>query len=130
MPKELKIWLRLEALAIALALLGLYVVSASSWWLFAVLILVPDVTMIGYLAGPKLGALSYNLGHSYALPVGLAVAGALLAIQVLISVALIWAIHIAFDRFLGYGLKGSSGFEQTHLGQIGRRRHETGADPR
>jgi len=32
--------------------------------------------------------------------------------------ALIWAAHIGFDRFLGYGLKYPVAFRVTHLGSI------------
>ncbi|WP_348642737.1 DUF4260 family protein [Mesorhizobium sp. B2-4-15] len=39
-----------------------------------------------------------------------------------IAVALIWIAHIAIDRALGYGLELSTGFQDTHLGRIGRKR--------
>jgi hypothetical protein len=38
----------------------------------------------------------------------------------LLGIAAIWAAHIGFDRMLGYGLKYSSSFNDTHLGRIGR----------
>jgi hypothetical protein len=32
--------------------------------------------------------------------------------------ALIWLAHIGMDRMLGYGLKYSGGFKDTHLGRL------------
>jgi hypothetical protein len=37
------------------------------------------------------------------------------------GLAAIWVAHIGFDRLLGYGLK-LDGFEQTHLGPVGKAR--------
>jgi Domain of unknown function (DUF4260)/Protein of unknown function (DUF2637) len=34
----------------------------------------------------------------------------------------LWAFHIAGDRVGGYGLKFTTGFQDTHLGRIGKRR--------
>lgn len=107
-----------------LAALGLGVAAYSwlgqSWWIFALLFLVPDIAMLGYLRSARLGALSYNLGHTYIAPALLALAG--LAIGPLAhGLAAIWVAHIGFDRLLGYGLKRGA-FEQTHLGPIGKAR--------
>ena len=44
----------------------------------------------------------------------------LLAAPLVTALALILLAHIAVDRALGYGLKRSTGFKDTHLGQIGR----------
>jgi hypothetical protein len=35
---------------------------------------------------------------------------------------LIWTSHVGMDRALGYGLKLPSGFQDTHLGRIGKPR--------
>ena len=75
--------------------------------------------MIGYLGGPRRGALLYNLFHTYSAPLLLAAAGLFLGHASLISLALIWSAHIGLDRMLGYGLKLPSGFKDTHLGSIG-----------
>jgi hypothetical protein len=105
-----------------LAALGLGVAAYSwlgqSWWIFALLFLVPDIAMLGYLRSARLGALSYNLGHTYIAPALLALAGLALG-PLAHGLAAIWVAHIGFDRLLGYGLKLGA-FEQTHLGPIGK----------
>lgn len=100
--------------------LVLYTIFGDGWLLFAVLFLVPDLAMLGYLAGPRIGALAYNLAHTYAAPALVAGAGWLLAEPLLPTLALVWAAHIGFDRMLGYGLKLPTDFRDTHLGRIGR----------
>jgi hypothetical protein len=118
--------LRVEGLLLlALATWG-FSVSGLAWWLYAALFFVPDLSFLAYLAGPRAGAFVYNLLHSTIGPSLLALAGVLvgpsLAGIFLVGFAAIWAAHIGFDRMLGYGLKYATAFQDTHLGQIGRRR--------
>ncbi|MDX8440373.1 DUF4260 domain-containing protein [Mesorhizobium australafricanum] len=113
-------WVTVAALAIVC-----YAMTGASWWLFAVVILAPDLSMLGYLAGPRVGAVSYNALHILIAPLILLLVGALLSGRLTTAVALIWIAHIAIDRALGYGLKLPTGFQDTHLGRIGRRN----ADP-
>ncbi len=113
-------WLRLEGLAMLGLALVLYARGGHSWLLFAGLFLAPDLSFLGYLAGPRTGAWAYNLAHSYVGP-ALAAAAALLTGRPPVA-ALIWAAHIGFDRALGYGLKYPTAFGDTHLGRIGRAR--------
>ena len=42
-------------------------------WAFLILFLIPDLSMVGYLRGPVLGARVYNLAHTYVVPLFLAV---------------------------------------------------------
>jgi hypothetical protein len=112
-------WLRLEGLAVFLLAVLLYGRGEYSWWLFAALVLVPDASMVGYLAGARVGAVVYNAAHSYAGPLLLA-AGLLLTGRAL-ALPLIWLAHIGADRLVGYGLKYPTSFADTHLGTIGRR---------
>jgi hypothetical protein len=117
---HIQLLLRLEALA-AVALSALFYARAgASWWLFAALWLLPDLSLLGYLAGPKLGARTYNAIHSYVTPAALAVTGLLLRSPVVLPYALIWINHIGVDRLLGYGLKYPAGFRWTHLGKLGK----------
>ncbi|TIT24548.1 MAG: DUF4260 family protein [Mesorhizobium sp.] len=118
--KFLDLTLRLEWVAVAVAGLVFYAIAGVSWWLFAVLILAPDLSMLGYMAGPRVGAVAYNALHILILPVLLALVGSVFDNAMAIAVALIWIAHIAIDRALGYGLKLSSSFQDTHLGRIGR----------
>ncbi len=114
--------LRLEGLALALTCLWLFSLFHQSWWLFAVLVLAPDLSMLGYLAGPKSGAAIYNAVHSWVLVVALF----FLAFYpgggspLLLSFPFILGVHIGIDRALGFGLKHASGFKDTHLGRLGR----------
>jgi len=94
----------------------------SGWGLFAALFLVPDISMLGYLAGPRVGAACYNAGHSYLGPALLGAAGLGVGQPLAVAIALIWVAHIGFDRMLGYGLKYSTAFGHTHLGLVGKLR--------
>ena len=113
--------LRLEGLVAAVASAVLYTRTGASWWLFAVLWLTPDLSMLAYLKRPCLGARYYNAAHTYLLPGVLGLLGLLLHANVLWPIALIWVNHIGVDRLLGYGLKYSDGFGFTHLGRLGKR---------
>lgn len=112
--------LRGEALAIFGASATLFFVFGGELWLFAVLFFAPDLSLAGYAAGRKAGAVLYNAVHSYALHAVLAVAGVLTGRDILWQIGLIFVAHAAFDRSLGYGLKYAAGFRHTHLGPIGR----------
>jgi hypothetical protein len=116
-----KILLRLEGLTLFASMVGLYAIGGGSWWLFAVLFLVPDVSFAAYLAGREAGAFIYNAAHSYLAPVALMTTGFVLADSLILSIAMIWLAHIGIDRALGYGLKYEAGFSFTHLGRIGRK---------
>ena len=113
--------LRLEGLALALICVWLYRGLHESWLMFALLILAPDLSMLGYLAGPRVGAVIYNLVHNWAAPVLLFAIGWWGGVSVLLPLAFILGAHIGFDRALGFGLKLSSSFQDTHLGRIGRK---------
>lgn len=96
----------------------LYWLNGGSWILFVLLLLAPDLSMLGYLAGSRIGAAIYNAFHTYALPVILAAYGLLEGSSLAVSMALIWLAHIGVDRLLGYGLKYASGFTDTHLDRV------------
>ena len=46
---------------------ALYAQAGFSWPLFALGFLAPDVAMLGYFVGPRIGAVVYNVAHTYAL---------------------------------------------------------------
>lgn len=116
----LRLLLRLEGAAVLIASVAAYAWSGDSWWLFALLFLAPDLSMLGYLGGPRVGAWCYNAAHSYLLPLGVLMLGAGLGQPQAVAVGLVWTAHIGFDRALGYGLKRATSFRDTHLGRIGR----------
>ncbi|HET7884988.1 MAG TPA: DUF4260 domain-containing protein [Bradyrhizobium sp.] len=112
--------LRLEGLALFAGMTLLYFLWGGPWWLYVVLFLSPDLSFLGYLAGAKIGAWTYNVMHSTVIPLGMLTVGFGFAPPLVLSLALIWLAHIGFDRALGYGLKYSTGFGFTHLGKIGK----------
>lgn len=112
--------LKLEWLAVLGAALVAYGLSGFSWLMFLILILAPDLSMLGYLAGPGVGAVVYNAVHTLVAPTVFGLAGWWLSLPLLTALALILLAHIAADRALGYGLKYATSFQDTHLGRIGR----------
>jgi len=120
-PASTRTWLRLEGAAALAAGIALYGWLGAPWLAVLPLLLVPDISMVGYLRGPRLGALTYNLFHNWA--IGLAVLGLGLASGIgAVSVAgAILIAHVGMDRALGYGLKLPTSFQDTHLGRIGKR---------
>lgn len=112
--------LRIEgAVALVAAVLLWGLAGVGSWLVFALAFFVPDVSMIGYLKGPRVGALAYNMAHTYTAPALLALVGLAGAPPAVWRFAIVWAAHIGFDRLVGYGLKHPTGFRDTHLGSLG-----------
>jgi hypothetical protein len=83
-------------------------------------LLAPDLGMLGYLGGSRVGAAVYDLFHTYVPPAVLGIVGVVAESPLTYSIALIWFAHIGMDRLLGYGLKYPTAFRDTHLGSIGR----------
>lgn len=112
--------IKLEELG--LFLLGIYLFDQMqyAWWWFLVLILVPDLSMIGYIFGNKIGALSYNIAHHRGISVVLYLVGIYCSLTAIQLLGVILFAHSAMDRMLGYGLKYETGFKFTHLGEIGK----------
>ncbi|AHJ97372.1 DUF4260 domain-containing protein [Hymenobacter swuensis] len=116
----MKTLLKLEELAEVLAATLIFAHLPYAWWWLPALFLVPDLSMLGYLAGPRAGAFSYNLLHHKALALLVGLAGWLLGQPPLLLAGSVLLFHSAFDRLLGYGLKHSTGFQHTHLGYVGQ----------
>ncbi|MBW3552765.1 MAG: DUF4260 domain-containing protein [Gemmatimonadetes bacterium] len=111
-------WQRAEGAAVLAAALVAYTFLDASWLLFAALLLAPDLGMLGYLAGRRVGAMTYNAVHVYAGPAAALLAG-VAGVAWALPVGVIWLAHIGMDRALGYGLKLPTGFKDTHMGRIG-----------
>jgi hypothetical protein len=112
--------LRLEGLALLTIAVAGYAQVSGDWKMFAILFLVPDLSFIAFLFGPRVGAMAYNAMHSTTGPLALGLASVLSAQPLALGIALIWLAHVGFDRALGYGLKYATSFNDTHLGRIGR----------
>jgi len=115
-------WLRAEGILAFAWGAVIWILLDQPLPLFLAGLLVPDISMLGYLRGPHAGAIAYNVVHNWA-TAGLVL---LLALAVqsgpLLLVGAVLLAHVGIDRALGYGLKYPTGFGDTHLGRIGRRR--------
>ena len=113
-----RILLHVEGAVVAAAAVALYFHLGYPWWLLVVLALAPDLSMLGYVAGPVVGAVAYDLAHTYVIPVLLGTIGVLVDADAAVQIALIWVTHIGVDRAIGYGLKYRTGFRDTHLQRV------------
>src|SRR5262245_31394036 len=113
-------WLRLEGLAAFAAGLGLFGASGGTWLFVIPLLLLPDLSAVGYLVGPRVGAFTYNLVHNWVHGIVVLGLGVWLSSPSLLLVASILIAHVGMDRAVGYGLKLPSSFQDTHLGHMGR----------
>jgi Domain of unknown function (DUF4260) len=113
--------LKLEEIAmLAISIYALYLLKVD-WWCYLLLILGPDISMVGYLAGNKVGAVTYNLFHHKGIAIVIYLTGFLLNSEVLQITGIILFGHSSMDRTFGYGLKLGEGFKYTHLGIIGKK---------
>jgi hypothetical protein len=111
--------LRAEQAAIIVAGIVLYLASGGRPLLLVPALLAPDLSMVGYLAGPRLGAITYNAVHNLVLAVALIGLGWWLTAAWTLLAGAVLLAHVGADRSLGYGLKLPTGFADTHLGRIG-----------
>ena len=121
-----RLWLRLDALTLLVASLLLFATTHEPWWLVPLIILLPDVFMVGYLRDTRLGALTYNVGHTYLLPATVTLLALAGHHPLVLAIGLLWLGHIGMDRVLGYGLKYDSAFRHTHLGDLGQTSQTSG----
>lgn len=127
--------LRLEEWAQFGACLVALIVQHVPWWMYLLLLLGPDISMLGYLVNTRAGAFTYNLLHHKAVALFMASLGVMMSIMsvhvpavrhmdaVFYFTAIILFGHSSMDRMLGYGLKFGDNFHHTHLGWIGKGRH-------
>lgn len=104
----------------ALSAYALYSFQVEWGW-YLILFLGPDISMLGYLAGNKAGAFTYNLFHHKGIAVIIFIAGLLLPHFIMQITGIVLFGHASMDRTLGYGLKTAEGFKYTHLGIIGKK---------
>jgi hypothetical protein len=116
---SMKHLIRLEELALTLLAVYLFAGLEYAWWWFP-LLLAPDLSALGYLAGPRVGSYSYNLIHHKGLALLTYVVGTAIASPPLQLAGLILLAHSSLDRVFSYGLKHADAFQHTHLGWIGK----------
>lgn len=117
---SVRTWLRLEGLAAFGAGLVLFAVNGGDWLFLVPLLLLPDISMVAYTAGPRVGSIGYNLIHNWAVGFAALLIGLWLDSPAVLLLAAVLIAHVGMDRALGYGLKSPSAFQDTHLGRIGR----------
>lgn len=118
MNKLNKMLLHVEGFTVLVISLYFYGYSQFSWVLFVILLFTPDFSMIGYLFNNKIGALLYNIFHTYSLSIAVIMLGLALSNEPLLAIGLILSAHIGMDRMIGYGLKYSTDFKDTHLNRV------------
>ncbi|KQX89328.1 hypothetical protein ASD34_05275 [Variovorax sp. Root473] len=112
--------LRLEGAVVLGVALAAYAQFGVGWGVFALWLFAPDLSLLGYLAGPRVGAALYNAAHALIGPVLLLAFGVFAAQPWAVAGGLIWLARVGLDHALGFGLKYATGFASTHLGRIGR----------
>src|SRR4029079_4104298 len=106
--------LSMEGAAVFLGSIWVFFAQGNPWWLFVLLILAPDLAMLGYLLGPAIGSYVYNAVHLYVWPLALLAYTLYTGNPLALQLALIWAAHIGMDRMLGYGFKNSTATYEPH----------------
>ena len=106
----------------AMFVFSIYALSLlhAGWWIYLLILIAPDISMVGYAAGNKVGAVCYNLFHHKGVAIAIFLAGFILKEEWFQITGIVLFGHSAMDRMLGYGLKLSQGFKYTHLGMIGK----------
>lgn len=116
--------LRIEELA--MTAIGIFMITMLDiqlgWWIYLLLFFAPDISMLGYIINNKVGAFTYNLFHHKAVAILIIGLGYAAHNQYLLLTGLLLFSHASFDRIMGYGLKYITGFNDTHLGSIGRKK--------
>jgi hypothetical protein len=116
----MKTLLKLEEFMLAILSLYFFLGLGYAWWWYFLFLLAPDLSMIGYLISPRVGAVTYNAVHHKGVSIFLFIVGGYLHLPLLQAAALITFGHSSLDRVLDYGLKYPDSFQHTHLGMIGR----------
>ena len=107
----------------AMFVLSIYALTLFhvDWWVYLLILIAPDISCIGYVAGNKAGAVCYNLFHHKGVAIAIFLAGFILKNEWLQVIGIVLFGHSSMDRMFGYGLKLNEGFKYTHLGIIGKK---------
>ncbi|WP_188382668.1 DUF4260 domain-containing protein [Ornithinibacillus halotolerans] len=113
-----KTLLHIEGFAVFAFCLFIYGYNEFNWLLFFILLLAPDISMLGYLHNPRTGAMLYNIFHTYVTPLIVIFIAFLFSYSLILAIGIIWMAHIGMDRMVGYGLKYPQAFKDTHLNRV------------
>ena len=111
-------WLRLDGIVVFAASILVFALTHQRWWVYPLVLFLPDIFMLGYLRNTTIGAFFYNLGHSYLAPSVAVLIGYEGHHPLVTALGVIWLGHVGWDRFFGYGLKYDTHFKHTHLGSL------------
>ena len=117
-PSLPKLILHVEGAAVFVAAVLFYFQQGGHWLLFVLLLLAPDLSVLGYVSGVRIGSVAYNAVHIYVWPIAFVALSLLSNTPLLLQLGLIWAAHIGMDRMLGFGLKYPTVFNDTHLQHV------------
>lgn len=110
--------IKLEEATMFVFSIVLFSFTDFAWWWFLVLILLPDICMVGYMVSHKIGAWTYNLFHHKAIALLVLCIGWTIGNAWIELAGIILFGHASLDRVLGYGLKYLDSFKHTHLGWL------------
>lgn len=113
-----KILLHIEGFVVFVLCIYFYGYFDFSWLLFLILLLSPDLAILGFLLNNKIGTIVYNIFHTYTTSLITIFLGFLLSIPTILAIGLIWTAHIGMDRMVGYGLKYLNDFKDNHLNRV------------
>jgi hypothetical protein len=111
-------WLQMEACTLMIGSLVVFSTTHRPWWLVPLMILCPDLLMVGYVAGSRIGANVYNVAHATPLPMLLVGLAWWTRSSLWLAIGAIWLAHIGMDRVFGFGLKYNDHFQHTHLSTV------------
>lgn len=118
----MKTTLKIEELIMLFFSVYLFSNLTFNWWWYLILFLLPDISFLGYVVNNKIGAFLYNVFHHKGLAISIYMLGIYLSNEYLQLAGIILFGHSSFDRILGYGLKYTNSFNNTHLGKIGNKK--------
>jgi hypothetical protein len=110
--------IKLEELVKLIASYLLTLKIGFSFWVFFAFLLVPDISMLGYLVNTRVGAVTYNLFHHQGIAIIVLLFGFYSENANVEFAGLILLGHSSMDRVFGYGLKYPDNFKHTHLGNL------------
>lgn len=113
-----RVLLHLEGAAVLVVATAAFFRLGHPWWLFLLLIIAPDLSLLALAAGPRVGGLIYDMAHTMIWPIILLGVGWWLGASLAVAVALGWLAHLGMDRMVGYGLRYLDGGKESHLGRV------------
>lgn len=111
--------LKAEEIGMLLLSVFMFALTDFAWWWFPALLLLPDLSMVGYLFNSRSGALLYNFFHHKGIAILFYMVGYTTGEPYLALTGSVLFGHASMDRIFGFGLKYADSFKRTHLGHIG-----------